>query len=106
MTLDRIFMNGIYPELFTRRRGARSLREQLEHDASGNGDRLGVALRRAALRAAVSEHRRATRAPRAAERLRGGVRAGRRSSCRSCSAPQLDMEAVEELADAIEEGQL
>ena len=103
MRLDRVFMNGIYPELFTRRRGGGRCASRLEQDGERRTATASrsCAGRRCARR--VSEHRRASAHREQLERLAGGHAAGRRSSCRSCSSPQLDMDAVEELADAIEE---
>ena len=74
MPLDRIFMNGLYPQLFTDEEAA-TLRERA--DANGNGsDPLGVVRRAAAagggLRAPPGD--RATREQ--LERLRAGVRPG------------------------------
>jgi anion-transporting ArsA/GET3 family ATPase len=98
--LDQIFMNGLYPELFSDEEAV-TLRERLEHDEAANGD--GSRIARAALRAALSEYRRATAQHEQLERLRA-------ESGEDVLAlpflfrPQVDMEAVEELADVIEEG--
>ena len=100
LPLDLILMNGIYPQLFTDSEAA-VLREQSEQDSSGNGDPLGVA-RRAAMRAAVSEHRRASAHVQQLERLATG--SGQDPvELPFLFHPQLDMDAVEELADRIEE---
>ena len=101
LPLDLILMNGIYPELFTDGEAA-VLRDQAEQDSNGNGgDPLGVA-RRAAMRAAVSEHRRATANVEQLERLADGT--GQDPvELPFLFRPQLDMDAVEELADRIEE---
>jgi anion-transporting ArsA/GET3 family ATPase len=98
--LDQIFMNGLYPELFSDAEAV-TLRERLEQDEAANGDASPIV--RAALRAAVSEHRRATAQQQQLERLRA-------ESGEDVLAlpflfrPQVDMDAVEELADVIEEG--
>jgi anion-transporting ArsA/GET3 family ATPase len=97
--LDRIFMNGIYPQLFSDDE-AGVLREHA--DANGNGSDSLATLRRAAVRAAVSEHRRATSNHEQLERLTqeaGQVPVALPFLFR----PQLDMDAVEDLADDIEE---
>ena len=97
--LDRIFMNGLYPQLFTDPEAA-TLRERA--DSNGNGsDPLGV-IRQAALRAAVSEHRRATANTEQLERL--ADESGQDPvELPFLFRPQLDMDAVEDLADEIEE---
>jgi anion-transporting ArsA/GET3 family ATPase len=100
--LDRLFMNGLYPELFSEDE-AGIVRERLEHDESNGADGSDLAvLRRAALRAAVSEHRRAGTQQVQLERL------ARDSGQQPVVLPflfrpQLDMDAVEDLADVIEE---
>ena len=99
LKLDQVFMNGIYPDLFDDRE-AKLLCEMLEHEAEGNGT---DAIRRAALRAAVSEHRRATAHRDQLARLEEGL--GRKDVVELpfVFRPQLDMGAVELLADRIEE---
>lgn len=97
LKLDRVFMNGLYPELFSDDEAA-ILREQLEREPAGNG---GGALRRGALRAAISEHRRATAQREQLARLRKGVRRGV-VELPFVFRPQLDMNAVEELAERVE----
>jgi anion-transporting ArsA/GET3 family ATPase len=100
LPLDLIFMNGIYPELFTDAEAV-TLRDRADQDLNGNGDPLGVA-RRAALRAAISEHRRASAHTEQLERLAGG--SGQDPvQLPFLFRPLLDMDAVEELADRIEE---
>jgi anion-transporting ArsA/GET3 family ATPase len=100
LPLDMVFMNGLYPQLFTDEE-AGVLREHAEHDANGNGDALAPA-RRAAVRAAISEHRRATANAQQLERLAQGT--GRQPvTLPFLFRPQLDMDAVEELANGIEE---
>jgi len=97
--LDRIFMNGIYPQLFTDEEAV-VLREHAT--VNGNGSDSPAALRRAAVRAAVSEHRRATSHHEQLERLTreaGQVPVALPFLFR----PQLDMDAVEDLADDVEE---
>jgi anion-transporting ArsA/GET3 family ATPase len=95
LDLDEIFMNGLYPELFTDEE-AEILRDRLE---SANGE---VTLR-AALRAAISEHRRATAQRQQLERMR--AESGEDVvELPFLFRPQIDMDAVEELADVIEAG--
>jgi anion-transporting ArsA/GET3 family ATPase len=102
LDLDRIFMNGLYPELFSDDEEA-SLRERLARteDAAGNG--AGTVVLRAALRAALSEHRRATAQREQLERLRAEVGPDV-LELPFLFRPQIDMEAVGELADVIDEG--
>jgi anion-transporting ArsA/GET3 family ATPase len=98
--LDRIFMNGIYPEIFSDRE-AEVLRDRLEQEAAANGDDSRV-LTRAALRAAISEYRRARAHHEQLRRLEEG--AGQAVvDLPFLFRPQLDMSGVEELADRIEE---
>jgi len=101
MRLNRIFLNGIYPDLFTDSEDE-ILRERYQQ-ALGDGEPGAVeTLRRAALRAAISENTRARTHREQLERLE-------RDSRQSVVAlpflfePQIDMQAVERLADAIEE---
>src|ERR1041385_2968944 len=54
LSLDQVFMNGIYPQLFTDSEAA-IVKEQLDRDAGPNGSGAAF-VRRAALRAAASEH--------------------------------------------------
>jgi anion-transporting ArsA/GET3 family ATPase len=99
LDLDRIFMNGLYPELFSDEEAA-LLRERVDGDAAANG--AGSPVLRAALRAAVSEHRRATAQQEQLERLR--AESGEEVlALPFLFRPQIDMEAVEELADVIED---
>ena len=74
LDLDRVFMNGLYPELFSDDEAA-TIRERLEHDEAANG--AGSVVLRAALRAALSEHRRATAQREQLRTPAGGVRRGR-----------------------------
>jgi anion-transporting ArsA/GET3 family ATPase len=98
--LDAIFMNGIYPQLFTDAE-AEALRAHGEDGADADGDPLAAA-RRAALRAAISEHRRASGHAEQLERLAEG--SGQEPvELPFLFRPQLDMDAVEALADTIEE---
>jgi anion-transporting ArsA/GET3 family ATPase len=98
--LDQIFMNGLYPELFSDEE-ATTLRERLDQDEATNGD--GSPIVRAALRAALSEYRRATAQQQQLERLR--AESGEEVlALPFLFRPQVDMEAVEELADVIETG--
>jgi anion-transporting ArsA/GET3 family ATPase len=96
--LDRVFMNGIYPQLFSDEEAA-VIRERFEREAGSNG--AGV-VRRAALRAAISEHRRATAHREQLERLEEGLEQDV-VELPFVFRPQLDMEAVELLADEIED---
>jgi anion-transporting ArsA/GET3 family ATPase len=98
--LDQVFMNGIYPPLFTD--GEASIaEEQIEREAGANGSGAAV-VRRAALRAAVSEHRRSTSHREQLARLEEGL--GKDAiELPFVFRPQLDMGAVELLADRIEE---
>jgi anion-transporting ArsA/GET3 family ATPase len=99
LDLDRIFMNGLYPELFSDEEAA-LLHERVDGDAAANG--AGSPVLRAALRAAVSEHRRATAQQEQLERLR--AESGEEVlALPFLFRPQIDMEAVEELADVIED---
>jgi anion-transporting ArsA/GET3 family ATPase len=101
MRLDRIILNGIYPELFSDAE-AEILRERCERDAGqqhGNG--TGT-VRRAALRAALSEYSRAELHREQLSRLRQG------SGQDVVELPflfeaALDMEAMETLAGILEE---
>ncbi len=104
LDLDRVFMNGLYPELFDDTE-AGVLRERLQQEESSNGsngsDQLDV-LRRAALRAALSEHHRADAQRTQLERLT--EESGERPvELPFLFTPQLDMSAVDDLADVIEE---
>ena len=97
--LDRVFMNGLYPELFSDDE-AGTIRERLERDEAANG--AGSVVLRGALRAALSEHRRATAQREQLERLRA------ESGEDVVELPflfraQVDMDAVAELADVIED---
>jgi anion-transporting ArsA/GET3 family ATPase len=99
LDLDRVFMNGLYPELFADEEAA-TIRERLGHDEAANG--AGSVVLRAALRAALSEHRRATAQREQLQRLRA------ESGEDVVELPflfraQVDMEAVAELADVIED---
>jgi anion-transporting ArsA/GET3 family ATPase len=99
LPLDRIIMNGIYPQLFSDPEAA-VLREHGEQNGNGS-DPLGV-LRQAALRAAVSEHRRANANHEQLERL--AQESGQDPvALPFLFRPQLDMDAVEDLADELEE---
>src|SRR6185436_7499576 len=99
LKLDRVFMNGMYPELFSDDE-AQLLSRRAEQDAAGNGS---APLQRGALRAAISESRRAKAQREQLERLRKGVRKSVVELPFLCR-PQLDMSAVEDLAGTVEEG--
>ena len=100
LDLDRVFMNGLYPELFSDDEAA-TLRERLEQRRGGQRRRQRGAAGGAAGSAVGVPPR--DRAARAAATPAGRSPARTWSSCRSCSAPQVDMEAVAELADVIED---
>ena len=95
--LDQVFMNGVYPDLFDDRE-AKLLHEMLDREANGTDP-----IRRGALRAAVSEHRRATANRDQLARLEDGLKK-EVVELPFVFRPQLDMGAVELLADRIEEG--
>jgi anion-transporting ArsA/GET3 family ATPase len=100
LDLDQVFMNGIYPQLFTDSE-ASVIEEQIEREAGAEGSGAAV-VRRAALRAAVSEHRRASSHREQLARLEEGL--GKDVvELPFVFRPQLDMGAVELLADRIEE---
>lgn len=99
LDLDRVFMNGLYPELFSED-DATTVRERLERDEAANGN--GSVVLRAALRAALSEYRRATAQREQLQRLRD--ESGEDVvELPFLFRPQVDMEAVAELADVIED---
>src|SRR5207237_1072307 len=83
-------MNGIYPDLFDDRE-AKLLREMLERDGDANGT---DPIRRGALKAAASEHRRATSHREQLTRLEEGLRKDV-VELPFVFRPQLDMGAVE-----------
>jgi anion-transporting ArsA/GET3 family ATPase len=98
LELDQIFMNGLYPELFSEEE-AGTLRERLERDHGANGG--GSLVLRGALRAALSEYRRAKAQRLQLERLR--AESGEEVlELPFLFRPQIDMDAVGELADVIE----
>jgi anion-transporting ArsA/GET3 family ATPase len=99
LKLDRIFMNGIYPELFTDQEAA-TLRDLLERDAEA-GDGAAGLVRRGALRAAISEHRRSQAQREQLSRLERGARQNV-VELPFVFRPQLEMGAVEDLAESIE----
>ena len=98
--LDQVFMNGIYPQIFSDDE-AGLIRKRLEQESSSNGDTSVI--RRAALRAAISEHRRAGAHQEQLARLEEGLDRDA-VELPFVFRPQLDMEAIELLADRIEEG--
>ena len=99
LNLDQVFLNGMYPELFDDVE-AGALSDRLEREADSNGAGAAV-VRRAALRAALSEHQRATSHREQLDRLEQGLR---RDVVERpfVFRPQLDMSGVELLADQIE----
>lgn len=101
MKLDSIFMNGLYPELFTDKEIKQVRRRydaEVDRDGAGGIDMV----RKAALRAALSEH---SRASSHREQLRKLEDQARRSvvTLPFLFEPSVDMIAVESLADCIEE---
>jgi anion-transporting ArsA/GET3 family ATPase len=98
MKLSGIYMNGLYPELFSDRE-ASAMSAHLQRNGSDSGD--VAPLRRAAVRAAVSEHRRAGAHREQLERLQEGSRQDV-VELPFLFRPELDMEAVGELADVLE----
>jgi anion-transporting ArsA/GET3 family ATPase len=99
LDLDRIFMNGVYPQLFDDRE-ARTVQQRLEREmGTDNGD--GTPAARAALRAALSEHRRAHAHREQLERLEAGSHQDV-VKLPFLFRPELDMSAVEVLADQME----
>jgi anion-transporting ArsA/GET3 family ATPase len=92
--LDQIFMNGLYPQLFSDQEAA-TLRDRGE-----STDGAGTVLLRAAIRAALSEHRRAAAQSHQLQRLRS--ESGEEVvELPFLFRPQIDMDAVGELADII-----
>jgi anion-transporting ArsA/GET3 family ATPase len=98
--LDQVFMNGLSPQIFSDDE-AGLIRTRLEQESSSNGGN-GV-IRRAALRSAISEHRRARAHQEQLARLEEGLDRDA-VELPFVFRPQLDMEAIELLADRIEEG--
>jgi anion-transporting ArsA/GET3 family ATPase len=102
LDLDSIFMNGLYPELFSDDEAA-TLRERLaREETGGDGNGAGTLLVRAALRAALSEHRRAGAQHEQLERLRGETDV-EVLELPFLFEPQIDMAAVEQLAEVMED---
>jgi anion-transporting ArsA/GET3 family ATPase len=100
LKLDEVFMNGIYPDLFSDDEAA-IVRRKLDEEAGANGSGAAV-VRRAALRAAASEYKRARSHREQLARLEEGLRKDV-VELPFVFRPQLDMGAVELLADRIEE---
>jgi anion-transporting ArsA/GET3 family ATPase len=100
LKLDRIVMNGIYPDLFSDDE-AETVRARYREEAERDG-RDGIeVVRRAALRAALSEYTRARSHREQLERLEQG--SGQDVlELPFLFEPTLDMSAVEELADSLE----
>lgn len=101
MPLDGVFMNGVYPELFTDEE-AEVVRTRYDQAVSEQAQDQIEVVRRAALRAAVSEYTRARAHREQLARLRQGT------SQEVVPLPFLferrfDMSAVERLADRLEE---
>jgi anion-transporting ArsA/GET3 family ATPase len=101
MSLDRIIMNGIYPDLFSDAE-AEMLRTRYKEEVEeqrGNGIAL---LRRAALRAALSEYKRSRSHREQLRRLEEG--SGQDvAELPFLFEPSLDMDAMETLAEKLEE---
>lgn len=101
MKLDRIVLNGIYPDLFSNAE-AEILRQRYEQEAERNGGNGNDTVRRAALRAALSEYRRARMHRQQLTRLREG--SGQEVvELPFLFEPALDMDAMERLAGTLEE---
>jgi anion-transporting ArsA/GET3 family ATPase len=98
LDLDCLFMNGIYPELFSADE-AEVIEQHFERDAGGGG--IAVA-RRAALRAAISEHTRADSHREQTERL--AAESGMAPlELPYLFEPEIDMDSIGELADVLED---
>ena len=89
MKLDAVVVNALYPQRFTRRRGASG--------SSSAADSNGSPGVRAALRAALSEHRRAQRSARSCARLRRGARRPPVVTLPFLFEPELDLGSFEQL---------
>jgi hypothetical protein len=99
MKLDRIIMNGIYPDLFTDDE-AETLRERYERELQNRANGVDM-VRRAALRSALSEHIRARAHHEQLRRLEED--SGQDAvELPFIFEPTLDMAAVEGLADRVE----
>jgi anion-transporting ArsA/GET3 family ATPase len=102
MELDRIFMNGVYPKLFSEPE-AETIRERYEQEVAAAGSNGGIQLvRKAALRAALSEATRERAHRQQLARLQEGARR-EVVELPFLFEPRLDMEAVTRLADRVEE---
>jgi anion-transporting ArsA/GET3 family ATPase len=98
LELERIFMNGIYPQLFDT--GEIETIERHYESCASNGSGSAV-VRRAALRAALAEHGRACSHRLQADRL--ASEAGQELvELPFLFRPEIDMEAIAELADVLE----
>ena len=101
MQLDRIVLNGIYPELFSDAE-AEILRERYEAEAGTNGGNGSNPISRAALRAALSEYTRARGHREQLDRLQEG--SGEDVvQLPFLFEPTLDMDAMNRLAHTLEE---
>ena len=101
MPLDRIFMNGIYPELFTDEEAV-VLREHAERRTATAPTRSRRAAARGPARGRVGAPP-GDRAPRAARAPRATEAGQEPVELPFLFRPQLDMDAVEDLADDVEE---
>jgi anion-transporting ArsA/GET3 family ATPase len=100
MGLDRIVMNGIYPELFSDSE-ADTVRSRYRRELDADG-RDGIeVVRRAALRAALSEYDRAKAHREQLRRLEQGSEQDV-AELPFLFEPAIDMSAVEKLADSLE----
>jgi anion-transporting ArsA/GET3 family ATPase len=101
MPLDRIILNGIYPDLFSDAE-AEVLRERYEMEAGTNGGNGNNPIRRAALRAALSDYTRARGHREQLDRLQEG--SGQDVvELPFLFEPTLDMDAINRLAHTLEE---
>jgi anion-transporting ArsA/GET3 family ATPase len=98
--LDRIFMNGVYPDLFSDEEAVLLARRYAE-EATGNGSDGIAVVGRAALRAALSEHSRADAHREQLHRLEES--AGQDVvELPFLFEPRFDMSVLEKVADSIE----
>ena len=101
MELDSIFMNGLYPEIFSDDEIS-SVRARYEAEVGRDGSDGIDIVRRAALRSALSEHTRARSHREQLQRLEQNAD-DPVLTLPYLFEPRLDMSAVESLADRIEE---
>jgi anion-transporting ArsA/GET3 family ATPase len=101
MQLDRIIMNGVYPDLFTDEEAA-TLQQRFDDESRRNGRAGADMVRRAAFRAAISEYERARAHREQLERLEEGTEQDV-VTLPFLFEPSMDMTALEALADELEE---